>query len=557
MPMPSYPPDLATEWADLRRRVRSAYAASQRRSALSRPGGLARLDADGLVPVESLPPEATTTGVHDVRAYGAVGDGATDDTAALQAALSQVSEAGGGTVWVPGGTYSIQAPPLRVHRNTRIALAPDAVVRRDGERTLLTNGDPGQDLPGHTGHGNILLEGGVWDGNAGQVPRYNNILSFGHADGITVRDTVVRDVPGYHAIEFNSSRRIRVDNVRFEGVADPEGTRSYTEAVQLDLAKASAYFGEFGPYDDTPCTDVTIVGCTFTGSDTPGVGPWPRGAGSHAATRGRAHSGVRVLGCHFENCTREGVHAYVWNQLAVHANTFTGCSGGVAVAAIVDTKDNDTRPPGWGDPTGLSQPVTDVVITGNTFTDSGTHVPVRLDGYPNGGWIDNVVITGNTVNGSASYGIDGRRVRGLVCTANLLAGTTTSAIRLDTATGNSISTNTVTGTDGTGFYLVSCPDTVVSGNVLRDLGHNGVHVQGGERLTVSDNQVSGAPGYGIRVSTGAADLAFTGNRVASTAEGLSITSTCRTVRRYGNDLRDSAGLEDASPDPVTGPGDLV
>lgn len=60
---------------------------------------------------------------------------------------------------------------------------------------------------------------------------------------------------------------------------DPQGIRSYTEAVQLDLAKASAYFGEFGPYDDAPCTDVTFSGCSFTGSDTPG--------GSSLATRDR------------------------------------------------------------------------------------------------------------------------------------------------------------------------------------------------------------------------------------------------------------------------------
>lgn len=43
----------------------------------------------------------------DVQTYGAVGDGATDDTAAFDAALKSLSDAGGGTCLVPKGTYLI------------------------------------------------------------------------------------------------------------------------------------------------------------------------------------------------------------------------------------------------------------------------------------------------------------------------------------------------------------------------------------------------------------------------------------------------------------------
>lgn len=42
----------------------------------------------------------------DIRAQGAVGDGTTDDTAPIQAAIDTVARAGGGTVVVSeGGTY--------------------------------------------------------------------------------------------------------------------------------------------------------------------------------------------------------------------------------------------------------------------------------------------------------------------------------------------------------------------------------------------------------------------------------------------------------------------
>jgi len=40
-----------------------------------------------------------------VKSYGAVGDGVTDDTAAIQAAIARVGIAGGGIVYIPPGTY--------------------------------------------------------------------------------------------------------------------------------------------------------------------------------------------------------------------------------------------------------------------------------------------------------------------------------------------------------------------------------------------------------------------------------------------------------------------
>lgn len=46
----------------------------------------------------------------DVKAHGAVGDGTTDDRAAIQSALDAARTAGGGLVYFPAGTYLIKAP---------------------------------------------------------------------------------------------------------------------------------------------------------------------------------------------------------------------------------------------------------------------------------------------------------------------------------------------------------------------------------------------------------------------------------------------------------------
>ncbi|TNJ61909.1 hypothetical protein FE784_33420 [Paenibacillus hemerocallicola] len=62
-------------------------------------------------------------GTLDVRWFGAVGNGMTDDTAAIQAALDAVPS--GGTVWIPEGEYRIDALiELRPKSYTDLRLSP-------------------------------------------------------------------------------------------------------------------------------------------------------------------------------------------------------------------------------------------------------------------------------------------------------------------------------------------------------------------------------------------------------------------------------------------------
>jgi hypothetical protein len=51
--------------------------------------------------------------IKNVKDFGAVGDGVADDTVAIQAAVDSAIAAGGGTVFFPGGTYSILSVDIR------------------------------------------------------------------------------------------------------------------------------------------------------------------------------------------------------------------------------------------------------------------------------------------------------------------------------------------------------------------------------------------------------------------------------------------------------------
>src|SRR5215475_5539690 len=57
---------------------------------------------------KQVPPSISDNGGRvNVKEYGAVGDGLTDDTAAFNAALRAVADAGGGVCHAPNGTYMI------------------------------------------------------------------------------------------------------------------------------------------------------------------------------------------------------------------------------------------------------------------------------------------------------------------------------------------------------------------------------------------------------------------------------------------------------------------
>ena len=54
-----------------------------------------------------IPDQPPTDGIYNVKDFGARGNGASDDTAAIQATIDRASAGGGGRVWVPPGRYPV------------------------------------------------------------------------------------------------------------------------------------------------------------------------------------------------------------------------------------------------------------------------------------------------------------------------------------------------------------------------------------------------------------------------------------------------------------------
>ncbi|MGE9695911.1 right-handed parallel beta-helix repeat-containing protein [Streptomyces sp. CH6] len=489
-----------------------------------------------------------------VQAYGTVGDGITDDAPAVQEALDAARDAGGGWIVVPPGRYLLATLPLRIYRNTRLTLLPGAIFLRGQAATMLLNGDANQNFAGYTGHGNIIVEGGLWDarGTTAGLTESAMVLSFGHARNIVVRDLEVRDVAGFHALELNAIKNGRVEGCSFRGYVDPDGTRSFSEAVQLDLAKGSEYFGGFGPYDHVTCTDISVTGCYFGASGTTGTGAWPRGVGSHSATITRTHQRIRVSDCSFDGVTQYGVSAYVWDDAVITGNSFYNCGSGVRLRAVILTDKEDTKTPD-GTQTNAGQVMRNITVTGNTFrAGQGYDEPVVALGETSGP-IVNLTITGNAIDGSAASqnGIRLQAVTRATVGTNVIGRVDNTGISCEDCDELTITGNAIQAPAAHGITLVDCVDSSASDNVIREPGGSGILVQGGSELAIRGNLIKSpsraknGDAYGIRLSTSAAGVVINGNQVRANRSGneavtaLSITNTCSGISRYGNDLRGS------------------
>jgi len=193
-------------------------------------------------------------GVANVIAYGATGDGVTNDRAAIQTALDSAY----GTVYFPDGTYlistvnpDVSGAGLRIPSNKRLVLSQGATLKR-GTNSItgfLINKADG--VTAYTANSNIIIEGGTIDGNSATFTTNATLVAFGHATNVTIRDCIIKDAPSWHLIEFNAVKRGTVERVQLSGCPS-------NEAIQLDYMGASGQFPWFGPYNNSyKCENIT------------------------------------------------------------------------------------------------------------------------------------------------------------------------------------------------------------------------------------------------------------------------------------------------------------
>ena len=153
-----------------------------------------------------------------VSQFGAKGDGITDDSLAIQAAL----DSGASTVTIPAGVYII-GNTLKIGSDTTLSSDSNAVLRlADGAGTgvddfLITNRNAGDT--------NITVTGGIWDGNSAnnirggdsdEDPYTGAAMNFFKTSDLTISNLTVRN-PEAFFIRMGNVEDFLVEDITLDG----------------------------------------------------------------------------------------------------------------------------------------------------------------------------------------------------------------------------------------------------------------------------------------------------------------------------------------------------
>ena len=258
--------------------------------------------------------------VFNVKQYGAVGDGATDDITAIEAAVAAANTAGGGTVYFPAGTYVIAHSTPTEDRLTFDTIDHVKLVG-DGDVIFISSDG-----------------GGTSDGAWMTLDTCN----YFEMSGITIEDTVKTRWQSYdNALVILDSNHVHIHHCEFGWLSNKH---IHVHGTCQDV---NIYDNEFhhAGFNATPgSASATVYGSIFLYTVS-------------GATPTVALSDVRIFRNHFHDnyamcvaVNNSNLATYPDQVIGVHIydNVFENCSGGVSLRARQCTAhDNIYRNIGW------------------------------------------------------------------------------------------------------------------------------------------------------------------------------------------------------------------
>lgn len=216
---------------------------------------------------------ATTLTTLNVRTFGAVGDGVTDDTDAIQAAIDAAEETGGGVVYMPPGTYQLSAR-LFAPYGTTLAYSlsvPSNITLAGAGSTATTLKLPIFTAGNTAGYDPTWRFYGVMTQRPDDVDTFSNICVRDFTlDGQAALQTILP--PGaQHGIFMGRARsvwheRVVVKNIYGTSAAPPDETFCFSaeESADVHYTDCEAY-GDDGGDTSTGFSVGSSTGVTYTG----------------------------------------------------------------------------------------------------------------------------------------------------------------------------------------------------------------------------------------------------------------------------------------------------
>ena len=247
-------------------------------------------------------------GIYNVTNYGAMGDGVTTNTAAIQAAINAASAAGGGIVQVPAGDFLSGPIQLASHINLRVqgTLRMLPLGKYPGGTTAPANFISGAGLHdlAISGSGTIDGQGAPWwpyaKTKGANRPR---MIALSSCERLLIEGVTLRNSPMFHIAISGKSFNVTVRGVTIRAPAstDPIGPSHNTDAcdvkgkdILIENCDVSVGDDNFTCGGDT--SDVLITNCAYGYGHGVSIGSYTRGGVSN----------ITVINCSF-NHTESGI----------------------------------------------------------------------------------------------------------------------------------------------------------------------------------------------------------------------------------------------------------
>lgn len=160
-------------------------------------------------------------------------------------------------IYLVNGDY-VLSETLYIPSNTKVVGLGLVTIKGDGLNCYISN-NASENATEYNGSNNIHIENIIFDGK--DKADGLTMIGFAHAEHITIKDCVFKNLHMWHMIELNAVRHGLIYGCKFTNYGNI-GTDG-TEAIQLDAMISEAQFPWFGSYDDTACRYITIENNIF------------------------------------------------------------------------------------------------------------------------------------------------------------------------------------------------------------------------------------------------------------------------------------------------------
>lgn len=440
-------------------------------------------------------------------------------------------------IYVPEGTYTL-TKGLHIYSNTQLLLSPDTVLNRGFEEkgNMIKAGkaknkagteDNNEIYYGYDGYRNILIDGGVWD--SGYIGG-SCAMRFAHCKNLTISNLTIKNIKNAHHIEVAATDGFNLTGCSFSGMN--RTNNSSAEAVQIDILHEYEHFPDYYYYDDTPCKNVYVSGCTFTDLYS--------GIGTRSGVIGSYFDNINITSNTFKNISEKAISCFNYINSNISGNLIDNATMGIVFEYLPPNNISERFfKPNSGKVGNIIQNSSSS-ISSNTINVNRLSNTVGCCGiYVYGGEID------SREAGSCNLTKGEYFIKNLSVTGNIVSCFNSSArgIFLTGVNDSDIMSNTILGyssaNDGiNAINLAASSRNAIKSNVINGTLNNGISLYGNDDANsrgnnIDSNSISSVKSYGIRIAGGSTASVKSSNSY----NACGISTVCVASVNYSQNLQ--------------------